>query len=61
MLSALSAVPVNCVAVNDPLMFKFPEITVLPVADATVNLSVVPDLTAKFASTSTVLLNSDGL
>ena len=59
MLSALSAVPVNCVAVNDPLMFKFPEITVLPVADATVNLSVVPDLTAKFASTSTVPLNSD--
>ena len=27
--------------------------------DATVNLSVVPDLTAKFASTSTVPLNSD--
>ena len=40
-------------------MFKFPEITVLPVLDATVNLSVVPDLTAKFASTSTVPLNSD--
>ena len=59
MLSALSAVPVNCVAVNDPLMFKFPEITVLPVLDATVNLSVVPDLTAKFASTSTVPLNSE--
>ena len=31
----------------------------LPVLDATVNLSVVPDLTAKFASTSTVPLNSD--
>ena len=31
-----------------------PSITVLPVLDATVNLSVVPDLTAKFASISTV-------
>ena len=59
MLSALSAVPVNCVAANDPLIVKFPATTVLPVADATVNLSVVPDLTAKFASTSTVPLNSD--
>ena len=58
-LSALSAVPVNCEAVSDPLIFKFPEITVLPVLDATVNLSVVPDLTAKFASTSTVPLNSE--
>ena len=58
-LSALSAVPVNCEAVNDPLIFKFPEITVLPVLDATVNLSVVPFLTAKFASTLTALLNSD--
>ena len=35
-----------------------PSMLVLPVLDATVNLSVVPDLTAKFASTSTVLLNS---
>ena len=41
------------------MIVKSPEITVLPVADATVNLSVVPFLTAKFASTSTVPLNSD--
>ena len=29
--------PVNCVAVNDPLILKSPEITVLPVEDAIVN------------------------
>ena len=42
-----------------PLTVKPPSVTTLPVLDATVNLSVVPDLTAKFASTSTVPLNSD--
>ena len=42
-----------------PLTVRLPSVTILPVLDATVNLSVVPDLTAKFASTSTVPLNSD--
>ena len=42
-----------------PLTVRLPSVTMLPVLDATVNLSVVPDLTAKFASTSTVPLNSD--
>ena len=42
-----------------PLPFRVPSITVLPVAEATVNLSVVLFLTAKFASTSTVPLNSE--
>ena len=55
---AVSALPVKFPADNCPLIVKFPDITVLPVADATVNLSVVPSLTAKFASTSTVPLNS---
>ena len=42
-----------------PLPFNVPSITVLPEEEATVNLSVVPLLTAKFASTSTVPLNSE--
>ena len=41
-----------------PSTVKVPAVTVLPVALSTVNLSVVPFLTAKSASTSTVLLNS---
>jgi hypothetical protein len=36
-----------------------PSVATLPDADATVNLSVVPLLTAKLASISTVPLNSE--
>ena len=42
-----------------PVTVNVPDVDTLPELDATVNLSVVPDLTAKFASTSTVPLNSD--
>ena len=42
-----------------PLTVRLPLVLMLPVLDATVNLSVVPDLTAKFASTFIALLNSD--
>ena len=41
-----------------PFTFRSPSPTALPVEEAIVNLSVVPDLTAKSASTSTVPLNS---
>ena len=41
-----------------PVTVNVPDVDTLPELDATVNLSVVPDLTAKFASTSTVPLNS---
>ena len=42
-----------------PLLFKSPSFTALPVAEAIVNLSVVPERTAKLPSTSTVPLNSE--
>ena len=42
-----------------PATTKVPSVAVLPVEDAPVNLSVVPDLTAKLLSTSTVPLNSE--
>ena len=41
-----------------PSAVSVPSILVLPVTLSTKNLSVVPFLTAKSASTSTVLLNS---
>ena len=41
-----------------PFTFRSPSFTALPVAEAIVNLSVVPERTAKLPSTSTVPLNS---
>ena len=45
--------------VVSPWTTSVPSVATLPDADATVNLSVVPFLTAKLASTSTVPLNSE--
>ena len=50
--------PLNVVALAVPPILKSPESVVLPVTLSTKNLSVVPLLTAKSASTSTVPLNS---
>ena len=41
-----------------PLTVRLPSVRTLPVADATVNLSVVPDLTAKLPSAFNCPLNS---